>query len=112
VVNQVLLNLIVNATQATPENGIIAIRTAMRDERHVALEVADNGAGIPADVLPRIFDPFFTTKGPGKGTGLGLSICYKIVQDHGGTLEVSSSPGAGSCFTMVLPVAAAPSLAA
>jgi signal transduction histidine kinase len=106
-INQVLLNLIVNAAQATPEaGGAIEVRTKMRDPEHVAVEVADNGHGIPAEVLPRIFEPFFTTKEAGKGTGLGLSICYKIVQSHGGKLEVSSTPGKGSCFTMILLVGA------
>jgi two-component system, NtrC family, sensor kinase len=104
-INQVFLNLVTNAAQATPETGgRIAIRTSMRDAQHVAVEIADNGHGIPADVLPKIFDPFFTTKGVGKGTGLGLSICYKIVESHGGKLEVQSKPGEGTRFTVVLPV--------
>jgi two-component system NtrC family sensor kinase len=103
-INQVLLNLVVNAAQATPEaGGQVAIRTSLRDPKHVAIDVADNGHGIPAEVLPRIFDPFFTTKDVGKGTGLGLAICYKIVEDHGGKLEVQSRPGA-TRFTVVLPV--------
>jgi signal transduction histidine kinase len=76
----------------------------MRGADHVTVEVADNGSGIPADVLPKIFDPFFTTKAVGKGTGLGLSICYKIVENHGGKLEVQSAPGAGTRFTLVLPI--------
>ena len=76
----------------------------MRGPAHVAIEVADNGSGIPAEVMPKIFDPFFTTKAVGKGTGLGLSICYKIAQSHGGKLEVQSTPGAGARFTLVLPL--------
>jgi len=112
-VNQVLLNLIVNAAQATREQGgAIVVRTGMRDAQRVAIEVSDNGHGIPEDVLPRIFDPFFTTKDAGKGTGLGLAICYKIVESHGGKLEVQSKPGVGTRFTVVLPVSAAPALAA
>ncbi len=104
-INQVLLNLLANAAQATPDSGgTITLRTAMRDAGHVAIEVADNGHGIPPEVLPKIFDPFFTTKAVGKGTGLGLSICYKIVQSHGGKLEVQSGPGAGTRFTVVLPL--------
>ena len=104
-INQVILNLLANAAQATREgDGTITVRTSMRDAGHVAVEVADNGHGIPAEVLPRIFDPFFTTKAVGKGTGLGLSICYKIVENHGGKLEVQSKPGAGTRFTVVLPV--------
>jgi signal transduction histidine kinase len=103
-INQVLLNLIVNAAQATQEaGGAIAVRTKMRDAQNVAIEVADNGHGIPADVLPHIFEPFFTTKSAGKGTGLGLSICYKIVESHGGKLEVQSEAGTGTRFTVVLP---------
>jgi signal transduction histidine kinase len=70
----------------------------------VAVEVEDNGHGIPADVLPKIFDPFFTTKEAGKGTGLGLSISFKIVQSHGGRIEVNSRPGAGTRFTVILPI--------
>jgi two-component system NtrC family sensor kinase len=104
-INQVILNLLSNAAQATRDDeGTIIVRTAMRDAGHVAVEVTDNGHGIPAEVLPKIFDPFFTTKPVGKGTGLGLSICYKIVQNHGGRLEVQSKPGVGTRFTMVLPV--------
>jgi signal transduction histidine kinase len=106
-INQVLLNLIVNAAQATPEaGGQIGIRTSLRDAGHVAIDVADNGHGIPPEALPRIFDPFFSTKVVGKGTGLGLAICYKIVEDHGGTLEVQSKPG-NTRFTLILPVAPA-----
>ena len=106
-INQVLLNLLVNAAQATPESGgQIGIRTSMRDTAHVAIDIADNGTGIPPEVLPRIFDPFFTTKEVGKGTGLGLAICYRIVESHGGKLEVQSKPG-NTRFTLILPVAAA-----
>jgi len=104
-INQVILNLLSNAAQATQDgDGTITVRTGMRDAAHVAVEVADNGHGIPADVLPKIFDPFFTTKAVGKGTGLGLSICHKIIENHSGRLEVSSKPGAGTRFTLVLPV--------
>lgn len=107
-INQVILNLLVNAAQATKDGeGVITVRTGMRDAAHVAVEIADNGHGIPADVLPKIFDPFFTTKSVGKGTGLGLSICYKIVEGHGGRLEVQTKPGLGTRFTMVLPVRSA-----
>ncbi len=104
-INQVILNLLSNAAHATKEGeGTITLRTGLRDAGHVAMEVADNGSGIPADVLPRIFDPFFTTKALGKGTGLGLSICYKIVENHGGKLEVQSTLGLGTRFTLVLPI--------
>lgn len=105
-INQVFMNLIVNAAQATPdEGGVIFIRTAAKDRDHVLVEIADNGKGISEEVLPRIFDPFFTTKEVGKGTGLGLSIVYKIVQQHGGTIGVTSKVGVGTRFTVVLPVA-------
>ncbi|AUX32939.1 uncharacterized protein SOCE836_050910 [Sorangium cellulosum] len=105
--SQVFLNLLINAAQAVecrgPGNGRIAIRA--RDEgRQIALEFEDNGAGMTDDVLGRIFDPFFTTKPVGQGTGLGLTISHKIVVDqHGGTLSVRSTPGAGSTFTITLP---------
>ena len=69
------------------------------------IEVTDNGAGIPAEALPRIFDPFFTTKGARKGTGLGLSVSYGIVQEHGGTIRVESLPGSGTRFRLEFPLA-------
>ncbi|MBC7803618.1 MAG: hypothetical protein H7Y16_07050 [Candidatus Parcubacteria bacterium] len=104
-INQVILNLLSNAAQATKDGeGVITVRTGVRGVREVTVEIADNGAGIPADVLPKIFDPFFTTKEVGKGTGLGLSICYKIVENHGGKLEVQSKPGLGTRFVLVLPI--------
>jgi signal transduction histidine kinase len=104
-INQVFLNLITNAAQATAEEGgVIGVRTWQVDPGMVAVEISDNGHGIPADVLPKIFDPFFTTKEVGKGTGLGLSICYKIVEGHGGRIDVQSKPGTGTRFTVTLPV--------
>ena len=112
-INQVILNLLSNAAQATKDGeGAVTVRTGMRGATHVAVEVADNGHGIPAEVLPKIFDPFFTTKAVGKGTGLGLAICYKIVENHGGKLEVQSRPGAGTRFTLVLPIVPPAALAA
>jgi len=112
-INQVVLNLLVNAAQATAESGgSIVVRTSMRDPKHVAIEVADNGKGIPKEVLPKIFDPFFTTKEVGQGTGLGLSISYRIVQAHGGRIDVDSRPAVGTRFTVVLPVTAQAALAA
>ena len=112
-INQVILNLLSNAAQATRDgDGTITVRTGTRGADQVTVEVADNGSGIPADVLPKIFDPFFTTKAVGKGTGLGLSICYKIVENHGGKLEVESAPGAGTRFTLVLPITPPAALAA
>jgi signal transduction histidine kinase len=103
--NQVFLNLLTNAAQATAEDGgVITVRTYQPDPGRVAIEIADNGHGIPEDVLPKIFDPFFTTKEVGKGTGLGLSITYKIVESHGGRIEVASKVGTGTRFTITLPV--------
>ena len=105
-INQVLLNLITNAAQATTaESGQITVVTRMRGHQHIAVEVIDNGTGIPQDVIPRIFDPFFTTKAVGKGTGLGLAIVYKIVEQHGGRIMVHSKERSGTKFTVVLPVA-------
>ena len=102
-INQVFLNLISNAAQATGADGIIKLSTRIEGVNAV-VEVADNGSGIPADVLPKIFDPFFTTKKIGEGTGLGLSIAYKIINEHGGRIEVSSEVGKGTRFTITLPV--------
>jgi signal transduction histidine kinase len=106
-INQVFLNLLVNAMQAIEEtrreDGRIVIRTRC-EGKFVVIEIADNGCGIRAEVLPHIYDPFFTTKSVGDGTGLGLSITHGIVQDHGGRLEVDSSPGQGTCFRVILPV--------
>jgi signal transduction histidine kinase len=103
--NQVFLNLITNAAQATEGRaGEISLTTRAPDPQHVEIEVADNGNGIPPEVLPRIFDPFFTTKDVGKGTGLGLSIAYQIVEAHGGNISVDSTPGAGTRFIVRLPV--------
>jgi signal transduction histidine kinase len=104
-INQVFLNLVTNAAQAMgPGQGEIRITTRREGAAHVAVEVADNGKGIPPDVLPKIFDPFFTTKEVGKGTGLGLSIVYKIVEQHGGRISVDSTIGVGTRFTVVLPL--------
>ncbi len=112
-VNQVLLNLITNAAQAVEgSGGVITITTRAADAGHVAVDIADNGKGIPPEVLPKIFDPFFTTKGPGRGTGLGLSIAYKIATDHGGRIDVASKVGIGTKFTMVLPVKLPPAQSA
>jgi signal transduction histidine kinase len=104
-IDQVFLNLIVNAAQAMPEGkmGLIDIRTDC-DERQVWIEVQDNGPGIPPEILKKIFDPFFTTKDPGTGTGLGLSVSQNIIQQHGGKLEVSSTVGVGTTFKITLPM--------
>ena len=102
-VNQVFMNLLVNAAQAIRGNGEIHLKTFVEDGM-VAVSVRDNGVGIPAKNLAKIFDPGFTTKGVGIGTGLGLSICFKIAQDHGGRIDVESEVGKGSTFTLRLPL--------
>jgi signal transduction histidine kinase len=103
-VNQVFLNVLQNAIQAMDKPVGRIILTTRQEAGSVAIDIEDNGKGIPEDVLPRIFDPFFTTKDVGQGTGLGLSIAYKIVTEHGGRISARSEPGKGSVFTIVLPV--------
>ena len=105
-VNQVFLNLITNAAQATRDDhsGEITLRSSVIADGYVRVDISDNGHGIPENVLSKIFDPFFTTKDVGKGTGLGLSIAYKIVQEHGGRIEVRSKVGQGTTFSVLLPV--------
>ncbi|MBI2294856.1 MAG: GHKL domain-containing protein [Betaproteobacteria bacterium] len=104
-INQIFLNLINNAAQAIESGqGVITLTTRREGAGHVAVDVEDNGKGIPPEILPRIFDPFFTTKEVGKGTGLGLAIVYKIVEQHGGRISVNSTVGVGTRFTMVLPL--------
>ncbi|MFZ2162498.1 MAG: ATP-binding protein [Sideroxyarcus sp.] len=102
-INQVLLNLLVNAAQAIPEKGEITIRTGQVGEE-VFIAIADTGSGIPPENLARIFEAFFTTKPVGKGTGLGLAISFDIVQKHKGRIEVESTVGKGTTFTVWLPV--------
>lgn len=104
-IKQVLLNLINNAIQAMPDGGRLGIKTEVVGDE-IMVSVSDTGMGIPTDVLQRIFEPFFTTK-KDKGTGLGLPISYRIVQEHGGRLEVKSTPGQGSIFRVVLPLSRA-----
>jgi PAS domain S-box-containing protein len=103
---QVFLNLLVNAVQALPDGRADnEIRVVLRPttSREILIEVSDNGPGIPDDVRSRIFDPFFTTKPVGLGLGLGLSICHGIVTNHGGTITVESAPGHGATFRILLP---------
>ena len=107
-INQVFLNIITNAVHAMPESrkesAVITLRTSREGDDMVRIEIQDNGAGIPKDVLPKIFDPFFTTKEIGKGTGMGLSISYKIIQEHGGKIVVDTEEGMGTVFSILLPV--------
>lgn len=101
--NQVLLNLLMNARQAISDRGRIKVTTRTDDEYFI-IEVEDDGGGIPKENVERIFDPGFTTKGVGVGTGLGLSICYQIVQDHRGRILVDSEEGRGTRFTVCIPL--------
>ncbi len=100
---QVVVNLLQNAFQASERGQDVVLRT-LADDDWVSLEVEDSGCGISQDALPRIFEPFYTTKDVGEGTGLGLSICYGIVKEHGGRLDVSSRENVGSVFALRLPV--------
>jgi PAS domain S-box-containing protein len=106
-VQQVLLNLVINAEQAmlsAKGRGTLVLHTWHNLEREsVVLEVSDDGPGVPEDVQPKIFDPFFTTKEVGKGTGLGLTVAYAIVQEHGGRITLRSEPSGGATFAVELP---------
>jgi PAS domain S-box-containing protein len=107
-INQVIMNILVNASQAMPPaGGTITVGTAVVDGE-LEISIADTGLGIPAENLKRIFDPFFTTKEVGKGTGLGLSISHGIIQDHGGRIAVTSEVGKGTTFRIFLPLAGVP----
>lgn len=101
---QVILNLILNALDVVDDTGTIVIRTRNGSSgRTVLLEVEDDGCGIPDEDRPKLFEPFFTTKPLGRGIGIGLSTCYHIIQNHRGEIAVESTPGRGSCFTVRLP---------
>jgi signal transduction histidine kinase len=101
--NQVFMNLLTNGVEAIVKKGKIIIRTRLEGE-WVVIQFIDNGRGIPSQDLNHIFDPGFTTKGVGVGTGLGLSICYRIVEDHGGSIDVHSEEGKGATFAIRLPL--------
>jgi len=100
--NQVFMNILVNAAQAIKHRGEITVKTWREGDR-VKIAISDTGVGIPPENLSKVFDPGFTTKGVGLGTGLGLSICYKIVQEHRGTIEAESSKQ-GTTFTISIPL--------
>jgi PAS domain S-box-containing protein len=102
-IQQVFLNLMLNARDAMPEGGRLSI-SVRRTDGQVELAFADTGSGMDAEVSGKVFDPFFTTKGPAQGTGLGLSICYSIIKDHGGTIELTSEKGKGTSFLIRIPV--------
>jgi signal transduction histidine kinase len=106
---QVVLNLLTNAMDASSPGGVIRVTTRRRrtdDDAHVELEVADSGRGIPAHRLKQIFEPFFSTKEAGRGTGLGLFISSEIVREHKGRIDVVSEEGHGSTFRVRLPASA------
>lgn len=107
-IQQVLMNLIMNAEQAMESRGrgLVTITAGSAIDGFIEVRVADDGPGIPKQVLGRIFEPFFTTKPAGKGTGLGLSVSFGIVRDHGGTIRVKSEPDRGAIFVLRLPVCA------
>ncbi len=102
-INQVFLNMLVNAAQAIEEWGTITLTTVAK-RNHVEVTIEDDGQGIPEDVLPNIFNPFYTTKDVGEGTGLGLAISYQIIEQHGGEISVESTIGQGTRFTISLPL--------
>jgi len=101
-INQVFMNLLVNAAQAIDQKGVVTIRTGEESDK-VWVEISDTGKGIDPEHMNKIFDPFFTTKPVGKGTGLGLSLTYSIVKKHGGKIDVDSTPGKGTAFRVWLP---------
>ena len=105
---QVFLNLLTNACDAMPDGGELKVRTsavaANNDVAAVAIEIEDTGEGISPEHLESIMEPFFTTKEEGKGTGLGLAICRRVVEEHGGTIDISSQPGNGTLVRIAVPV--------
>lgn len=103
-INQVIMNILVNAAHAISDHGEISITTYRVNESKIAVEIKDNGSGISKEHLNKIFDPFFTTKPVGTGTGLGLSLSYSIIEKHGGQLKCDSKIGSGSTFTIILPI--------
>ncbi|HUK32445.1 MAG TPA: ATP-binding protein, partial [Vicinamibacterales bacterium] len=109
---QVFLNLFLNARDAMPRGGWLSVSTRFDEDGMVVVEVADTGSGIPSEYLARIYDPFFTTKAIGRGTGLGLSITYGIVRDHQGSIQCDSTIGQGTRFTLTLPLEQIPARSA
>ncbi|MFA9454067.1 MAG: ATP-binding protein [Candidatus Aminicenantaceae bacterium] len=101
--NQVFINILNNALEATESRGRITIKTREDDDR-IRVHITDNGPGIPPERLARVFEPGFTTKGRGVGTGLGLAISYRIIEDHGGTISIESQPGEGTTVFLALPI--------
>jgi two-component system NtrC family sensor kinase len=103
---QILINLLVNAAQAADKQDSrvkLAISVGNGENDHVIIKVSDNGCGMDEQTRLKIFDPFFTTKSPAEGTGLGLYVCHNLIADLGGKIEVESKPGVGSTFRVILP---------
>ncbi|HKN18991.1 MAG TPA: ATP-binding protein [Dissulfurispiraceae bacterium] len=101
--NQVFMNLLVNAVHSIEKQGEITVKTWL-DNGHIKISISDTGSGILEENISRIFEPFFTTKDVGKGTGLGLSIAYDIVKKHAGEIEVNSEVGKGTTFKITIPL--------
>ena len=102
-VQQVFLNLILNALDAMPKGGKLKVTMKAKGD-YIEVRFEDSGPGIDTAVIDKVFDPFFTTKPLGKGTGLGLSICYGIIREHNGEISASSKPGGGAVFTILFPI--------
>jgi two-component system NtrC family sensor kinase len=105
-VQQVLVNLFLNGMQAMPKGGELKV-VLERNKGEVRIDVTDTGVGIPPENLEKVFDPFFTTKKEGEGTGLGLSVSYSIIRKHGGRMQVQSTAGVGTTFSIFLPMGGA-----
>ena len=101
-INQVIMNILVNAAHAIDSDGTITIKT-WQDNNLVKISISDSGCGMSPEVIKKIFNPFFTTKPVGKGTGLGLSLSFNIISKHRGAIDVESHPGKGTVFTITLP---------
>jgi PAS domain S-box-containing protein len=104
-IEQVLMNLVINARDAMPHGGKLTLRSEVEQDRWAVLTVVDEGSGMSPEIVEQIFDPFFTTKEAGRGSGLGLATAYGIVEQHGGSLSVQSTPGVGSIFEVRIPLA-------
>jgi two-component system NtrC family sensor kinase len=103
-ISEVIMNLVLNSFDALSQDGSIEIRTEAESGECIHLRVKDNGTGIPEENIKKIFDPFFTTKGPKEGTGLGLSVSLGIIESHGGSIKVQSTPYVETEFIVTLPV--------